>query len=245
MRFEAAQEMEKELFPPVSIFVNNDGFAFFDVNKCLPTHQKLDKMIEFEGDTIVDNEIVDIETIKDSPISYTYSQPHNFSVCNCHVRYFRIGKFKGDLSTVSVTGSCIMFCAYTTENGSIKSSGVYHHVPFIPYFKDKLRNKLSRLIDTVRTAKEEVFVKAIGGNENKEVSENVIRFIEEVLRYKEVSSESSNFLIGGRCPVMRITKYYPLSGNLVSYIANETYDSKKGKPVITTYIADEKQKTVL
>lgn len=189
------------------IFVGNDSLALFDAPNS-------DKQIEIRG-------------IKDNPLQMYFGQPCRFIVDDDEVRYFRIGHYRGPLWTVSVTGGCVVFCAYTTdENGDIKSSGVYHAMNDPP--SNSFRNKLNHLVDNVRgESGGPVTVKAAGNNYgHKEAGFRWPRDAEEYFReYREMVGEvladsgvvvkPSQFVLGG-ARRYRITSFHPLSGALHS-----------------------------
>lgn len=182
------QELEKQLLPPIRIFVDNDALAFFDIIKSKSP--------------------IDVEKIKQEPIKNLHGQPYVFLVEEAKTNYFRIGGHKSPLYTVSVTTPCIIFCAYTTENGRIKSSGVYH------WNASSLEDKLHELIDTITsTHDEQVTVKAAGREKDDQCYRNKIT---EILVEKNVKIEPSYLLLGGG--KYRVTKFYPQSGQLITYL---------------------------
>jgi hypothetical protein len=223
MKSEAMQTLKKELSSAVGIFVETDAFAFFDVNgPTISPEQEVGKWFDEDGN-IENNEIVDIEKIKDNPIEHLYNQPYNFLVDENCIRYFRRGDYKGRLWTVSVTTPCIVFCAYTARNIRNKPSGVYHFYPPYPpdnlLFKSRLRKNLSNLIDTVRqTEREEVIVKAVGGDYDELSPQEIRDAIVKTLKTKNLKAEPSYFLLEEGHH--RITEFHPNIDKLITYFEN-------------------------
>lgn len=101
-------DMQNQLKYP-RIFVDNDGTAFFDA-KQKPSDEEMDI-----------SKIIGNKVLQDEGELFNEYVPMN------HIRHYKIGNYSGELSTVSVTGPCIVFAAFTAENNDgIRRSGVYH-----------------------------------------------------------------------------------------------------------------------
>lgn len=186
------QELEKQLLSTVRIFVDNDALAFFDVNN-------------------PPNKPTDVAKIIHNPTEVFRNQQYNFLVEE--INYFSIGEYKDSLCTVSVTGPCIVFCAYTNENGRIKSSGVYHAESMPP--QQTFQERLYKLIDTVRSnPNEQVTVKATGSDAIEKELQKLRDDIINLLAAKDVKIKPEHILLGGKdC---RVTEFHPLSGQLIT-----------------------------
>jgi len=187
----------------VRIFVENDAVALFDTRITASGLSGLTTKIL--GPT-------DVAKAAKNPVYYLHEQPYNFLVRECKVRHFRTREYSEPLCTVSVTSPCIVFCAYTTEDSGVKSSGVYHAYSMPPTIS--FQERLYTLIDAVRPKPgEDIIVKAIGSDKSEKDLKNLRSNIERVLAGRKIETNSSHFLLGGPC---RVTEFYPLSGELVT-----------------------------
>lgn len=202
--FRSLEERLHQLPQYPRIFVGNNGIAFFDVNNP-PV------------------EPTDVVKIKDLPAEIMYSEEHYCQIYNFYVKerethYFTTNNYKGNLETVSVTAPCIVFCAYTIDkNGGVKSSGVYHahSMPPKKFFKDRLY----KLIDTVRsTHNEDIIMKGAGRSESEDLKK-IKKDLEKILAEKGVKIKPEDLLLGGS--KYRITEFHPKRGKLVTYFTDK------------------------
>jgi len=187
---------EKQLFSIPRIYVDNNALAFFDVEN--PSER-----------------ITNIQEIKGNPVKSNWNQDYNFSVLKEQTHYFRTKRQSGSLSTVSVTGPCIVFCAFTMgKTGRPKSSGIYHAYSLPP--SERFESRLKRLIDEVRKRPyEKVIVKAAGGNGYTKETQETERDISILLDERDAVMDPKYFLLGhGR---IRVTEFYPMTGQLITW----------------------------
>lgn len=193
------QELEKQLLPKVRIFVDNDALAFFDVKNppSEPTY---------------------VADIKDRPMKIRYFKPYNFLVEFDKTHYFRVGEIENSVGTISITTSCIVFAAFTTDdNGKVKSSGVYHAVRKVPF--EGYKERLYKLIDTVRLEPDDIVTfKAAGSDDDEEYCQRIRKYLTEISSEKGVKIKPEYLIIGGSWD--RITEFYPKTGQLVTYFSN-------------------------
>lgn len=183
------RNIEKNLLDYPRIFIDNDSIAFFNVDE--PSN----------GEKLIDE-------LPGSPILELYGELYNSIVLSTKVEYFRFNDVEF-LETISVTSMCTVFCAYTMENGSVKSSGVFHR-----WFKD---GRLEMLIDGVKShPEEEVFVKGTGSYGRGR------KWIRNICESHRAQFNPENFVLG-KCSYRR-TKFNPLTGELTTYFAD-------GKPL--------------
>lgn len=194
------QVLEKLLLPKVGIYAENDALVFCNVSN--PS-----------------SEPIDIASIMGKPVKKTYGQRHNFVSWNRN--YFTTDGFKCILQILAVTGPCVVFCGYTlSEDGTTKSSGFYHALCAGTSYDHDTEVKVHQMIDTVRPNKDERIIVKIAGNNGPEKYENIEwekQLIIRSLASKGVEVNPKKILLGGRDG--RITKFYPLTGQLVTSLA--------------------------
>jgi hypothetical protein len=151
-----------------------------------------------------------------------FSQRYDHLVTPGKTAYFVVGDGR-NVSTVSVTSDCIIFCAYVLgKNEKITASGVYH------WFNHPagLEEKLKELIGILRPSGDDIVVKIAGSylGSNKQ-NERMKKEFADILLKQNVSSKNENFIFGG--PDMRVTEFYPRTGNLVTYFDRHEVFFKK------------------
>jgi hypothetical protein len=189
------------------IHVDNSGIAFFDVNR---TAKHVVDVSGITGGTVLDA---------------CEGELYNFLVPEDSTRYFRIGDYGGQLSTVSFTRPCVVFAAFTSnDDGGIGSSGVYHAelggYAYKNFQSEFFYRRLSKLISTIRTGKDEVVVKAAGFCETGDDLKTTANAFEAYFASLDVGIERRNFLLGGSGNRLRITEFHPKTGKLVTYLHN-------------------------
>ncbi len=200
------QELTEELLEKVRIFVDSDALAFFDVPR-KPFFRRATDVAKLENNYF--------HTVLDR---WSYAQKVNFSVEKYKVHYFTIGDYASPFCTVSVTGPCIVYCAYTTgEDGGIKSSGVYH--AFVTPSEEAFQKNYFKLIDTVRSRPGEIITVKVAGREySREYCEETKNKLIKLLAVKDVKIKLENISLGG--PI-RIIEFYPQTGQLATRYYNE------------------------
>jgi len=190
------QELTGELLPKIRIFVDNDALVFFDVPN--PPSKS-----------------TDIAKIENEPIKENWDQKHNFLVCEKETHYFRTGQYNALFCTVSVTGSCIVFCGYTTHgDGMIKPSGVYHAESLPP--TKTFQKRLYKLIDTVQPVPNgQITLKAVGNDYKGEDLRKLRRDLAKILTAKNVKIQPKHLILGGKS--WRVTEFYPQNSQVVTY----------------------------
>ena len=177
---------------------------------------------------------IDVSKIVGNTVHDLYKELFNDGVRPGEDRYFRIGNYRGPLSTISVTSGCIVVVAFTqNQDGSVKSSGVYHasHGIWETYFS----NKMLRLSESIQPYNDEkVIVKTVGwtdegmlpgqlsSTDEEKLSEllsdaraRVGKNLKYNLERVGLSIDDKNLIIGGR--PYRHTEFHPLRGQLVTY----------------------------
>ncbi len=190
------QQLETEIIQRVTIFVDNDAFAFFNA---LNTPKSP----------------TPVKVIDEEPLQKLFGQLYNFMLLR-ETHYFRTGGYNGEVRTVSVTTPCIVICAFTKyQDGRIRSSGVYHANTFSP--TSLFQNRLYKLVNTVRVEPNQaVTIKAAGGHGNGKRLQELRNDIRHFMSQKSVEVYEKNVLLGGNSSY-RVTKFYPQTGELVTY----------------------------
>jgi hypothetical protein len=190
-------ELIEELKPIQRIYLSNDSFAFFDIDK-------------------PGKEPINVAFIEDKSYNLYYGQPHNYLVDKRETQYFNTTNYEGNLYTVAVTGPCIVFCAYTN-----KSSGVYHAQDTRTKF---LQENLCKLINSVKsTPAEEVIIKAAGASSwiREDELEEIKKEIKRILTEQGVEVKQNNLVLTYKKDNLtsRITKFYPKTKELTTHLS--------------------------
>lgn len=194
------------LAPPTTIFVGNDSLAYFNISntEVMPT---------VTGD------------FKPEYAGKSWGQDYNFFVEPDTSQYFEPRGHSGDLRTVSRTGPCIVFAAYTRKKLGIVEwlhrSGVYHALSLPP--EEDFYERLDTLIDTIQSGSDQqVFIKAAGNNHSEEKIETIRSDITSHLSSRGISIDPEHLLLGSdHC---RVTHFYPFSQKLVTRDGHHPYE---------------------
>ena len=191
---------EDDLLVIPRIFVDNDAIVFFDVPN-------------------PDGEPTSIEDVLDRPERFSCSEIHNYIVDYKKPDYFSTNGYEGDIETVSVTDPCIVFCAFTTYNGQIRYSGVFHAASIPPGSKF-FEQRAELLVNTIRQNSEDiVIVKGVGREGSTKSNRDIRRVRKSVTKiFANLGVEiayGDNLRLGGG--EWRITRFRPRTGELVTH----------------------------
>ena len=190
------KEEEKSEHTP-RIFVDNDALAFFNVY-------------------VKGKEVLDLSKLLGEE-KEKYGEYYNFMVEKNSACYFNTTNHNGNIRTVSVATSCIVFGAYTiNKKGEIQHSGVYHALS-IPH-EERFKHKLYQLIDAIRQDKyTSVRIKAAGSDKEGIDIKEIIDELNRLMKDKNLELDIDNSVLGGG--YHRVIEFDPLSGQLT--IPNE------------------------
>ena len=197
---------ELELWnPPTTIFVGNDALAFFNVRDADVAH-------------------IITSDFKPEDAGKLDGQDYNFFVEHDTSQYFKPRGHSDDLKTVSVTGPCIVFAAYTRKKFGIfewaHSSGIYHALSLPP--EEAFYERLDTLIDTIQSSSnQQVFIKAAGNNSEEKI-ETIRSNITNHLSGRGIPIDPEHLLLGQGH--YRVTHFYPFSQKLVTQVSHAPYE---------------------